>query len=178
MPARRSATTRTVPGPWRLRRATLADLDLLTSHRRRMFAEIRTRRSRAELDRADAQYRRWVRRELPARHFLAFVVETPGGRPAGSGAIWLAPTQPRPGRLGQRPRLPYILSMFTEPAFRGRGVASRIVRAQVRWARERGYARIYLHASAMGRPVYARLGFAPGNEMRRDLPSLPRRRAR
>lgn len=145
-----------------------------------MFSEIGGR-LRAHLDRADPVYHRWVRREMAAGRYLAFVVETADGRPAGSGAVWLVPTQPRPGRLGRTTRLPYILSMFTEPEFRRRGVAARIVRAQVRWATERGYPRIFLHASPMGRPVYARLGFEPGNEMRRDLPgrgTTRRRRSR
>jgi GNAT superfamily N-acetyltransferase len=176
MPARRARGDRATPPALRLRRATAADVDLLVEHRRKMWLAIGGR-LRAHLDRADPVYRRWVRRELAARHFFGFVVEAPDGRPAGSGAIWLVPTQPRPGRLG-RPRLPYILSMFTEPEFRGRGVATQIVAAQVRWAEARGYARIVLHASPMGRSVYARLGFAAGNEMRLDLPARRRRSPR
>ncbi|HTP54285.1 MAG TPA: GNAT family N-acetyltransferase [Thermoplasmata archaeon] len=176
MPPRldRSARAPAGPAPLRLRRARASDLELLVAHRRKMWLAIGGR-LRAHLDRADPVYRRWVRRELAARHFVGFVVETPDGRPAGSGAIWLVPTQPRPGRLA-RPRMPYVMSMFTEPEFRGRGVATRIVRAQIRWARDRGYARLFLHASEMGRPIYARLGFAPGNEMRLDLPARGRRR--
>ncbi|MGP8078615.1 MAG: GNAT family N-acetyltransferase [Thermoplasmata archaeon] len=163
-PARRA--DRDAPGRWR--RATLDDLDLLVAHRHKMWLDIGGR-LRSQLDRADPVYRRWVRRELLARHAFGFVVEARDGRPAGSGVIWLVPSQPRPGRLGRR-RMPYVMSMYTEPEFRGRGVATQIVRAQVRWARERGYARIFLHASERGRPIYARLGFVPGNEMRLDLP--------
>jgi GNAT superfamily N-acetyltransferase len=170
-PARRKTTARSP----RLRRAGPGDLDLLVQHRRKMWEEIGGR-PESELDRADPIYRRWARRELEAHHLIAFVVEGPDGRPAGSGAVWLVPTQPRPGPLG-RPRMPYLMSMYTDPAYRGHGVASRIVRATVRWARREGYARVFLHASAMGRSVYARLGFVPGNEMRLDL-APPRRPGR
>jgi len=72
--------------------------------------------------------------------------------------------------------MPYILSMFTEPRARRRGVASQIVRAMIEWSSRRGYRRIFLHASEEGRSVYAGLGFAPGNEMRLDLPARRERR--
>ncbi len=157
-------------------RAGAGDLAILVAHRRRMWHDIGAARARAELDRADAAYRRWVVRETRAGRFVGFLVRGSDGRVAGSGAIWLQPVQPRPGRLA-RLELPYILSMYSEPDLRGRGVASRLVRAMVRWARERGYRRVFLHASKAGRPVYAGLGFVEGNEMRRDLPT-PRRRGR
>jgi GNAT superfamily N-acetyltransferase len=169
-------TRRTVPsagrGRLRLRTTTALDLPVLVQHRHRMWEEIGGR-TRAELDRADPAYRRWVVRETRAGRFIGFVVEDPRSRVVGSGAVWLQPAQPRPGRLA-RLQMPYILSMYTEPEFRGRGVASRLVRAMVRWATLRGYRRIFLHASRTGRPVYAKLGFVDGNEMRLDL---PRRRA-
>ena len=130
----------------------------------------------AELDRHDLVYRRWVRRETVAGRFLARIVETPRGETVGSGALWLMPMQPRPGPLG-RGEMPYILSMYTEVPYRGHGVASRIVQDFVRWSMARRYGRIFLHASTAGRPVYTRLGFAAGSEMRLELPP-PRRRGR
>ncbi|MGB6500698.1 MAG: GNAT family N-acetyltransferase [Thermoplasmata archaeon] len=171
MPARRAPAPRPAANAviLRLRRATSADVELLVRHRRLMWLAIGGR-FRARLAPADPAYRHWVRRELAARHFLAFVVETTDGRPAGSGAIWLRPAQPRPGRRF-RARMPYILSMYTELEFRGRGVASRIVREQIAWAKAQGYPRLTLHASEQGRPVYAGLGFQPTNEMRLDLPA-------
>jgi GNAT superfamily N-acetyltransferase len=157
-----------------VRPATEADLDLLVVHRRRMWEEIGGRTT-AELDAADPVYRRWFVREHRAGRLTAFVVEDRSGAPLGSGAVWLTPAQPRPGPL-YRTEVPYILSMFTEPAARRRGVAARIIRTIVRWARARRYPRVTLHASTAGRPVYERLGFENGSEMR--LPLLPVRRVR
>ncbi len=165
-----------------MRPARRTDLAVLSAHRLGMWRDIESVRPEgrrwtdAELDRSLAVYRRWAAREMRAGHLVGFVVETLDGRPVGSGMLWLQPVQPRPGPDGGFVQ-PYIHSMFTDPAFRGRGVASRIVRALVRWAEDRGYSRIALHASPMGRPVYERLGFAPSREMRLELPSR-RRRAR
>lgn len=157
-----------------VRAAGPRDLATLVAHRRRMWRDI-GRGTTAQLDRHDVVYRRWLRREIAARRFVGFLVEV-DGRPVASGAVWLAPSPPRPGRF-PREEVPYILSMYTAPGYRGRGLASRLVREMIAWARSRHYPRIVLHASDYGRPVYERLGFVPSREMRRDLPALrPRRR--
>jgi GNAT superfamily N-acetyltransferase len=171
---RSGASRRPTAGRPRLRWATVDDLGLLVRHRRLMWRALRRYR-REELDRHDVAYRRWLRRGLADGELLALVAEDGGGRALASGALWLMPSQPRPGPLG-RGRVPYVLSMFTEPGARGRGLASRIVREMIAWARSHGYPRIVLHASRFGRPVYERLGFEPGSEMRRTLRGVAKRR--
>ncbi len=133
-----------------------------------MWRELRRFRP-ADLDRHDIDYRAWVRRQMATGKFLAFVVDDGSGRPVASGALWLMPSQPRPGPLG-RGEVPYVLSMFTDRRHRGLGVASRIVQEMIAWARARRYGRLVLHASRFGRPVYERLGFENGSEMRLALP--------
>ncbi len=141
-----------------------------------MFREI-GRWSPPVLARSERAYRRWARREMAAHRLFGFVAEDrPEGRVVGSGVVWLQPSQPRPSPLA-RNSMPYIMSMFTEPSYRGRGVASSLVRLMVHWAAARGYRRVFLHASRKGRPVYERLGFEPGNEMRLDLPGRARGRS-
>jgi GNAT superfamily N-acetyltransferase len=131
--------------------------------------------SRRDLDRADAPNRRWIRREMRAHRFFAFLYVVPDGRIAGSGAVWLQRSQPRPGKLAGE-TMPYIMSMFTEPEFRGHGIATELVRTMVRWVGQRGYRRVVLHASRFGRSVYEQLGFESSNEMRLDLPARRLRR--
>jgi len=154
---------------------TVRDEPTLVLHRRRMWEDIGGR-SVAELDAADGPYRRWLRSESAHRRIVGFLAEGAGGEVLGSGIVWLQPAQPRPGPLA-RLTMPYIMSMYTEPTARKRGVASRLAWAMVEWATHAGYRRIFLHASQFGRPVYAALGFEVGNEMRLDLPArLARRR--
>ena len=80
------------------------------------------------------------------------------------------------GSLLARPRLDartvrlgpeaIILNVFTERAWRRRGLARQLMEQVIAWARAHGVVRLVLHASAEGRPLYERLGFEPTNEMR------------
>src|SRR5437879_5278487 len=64
---------------------------------------------------------------------------------AGGGCVWLQPVQPRPHRASMVQ--PYLLSMYTEPGFRRRGVASMVVKEAMGWCRKNKYERLMLHAS-------------------------------
>lgn len=116
--------------------------------------------------RHDRAYRTWVRPRLRSGEVIALIAELPEG-PVASGVLWWREDQPRPG-VGVV-RLPYVMSVYTEPKLRGRGLASRIVQELVRAARAGGASRITLHASDMGRSVYAQLGFERTWEMRKWL---------
>jgi GNAT superfamily N-acetyltransferase len=59
-----------------------------------------------------------------------------------------------------------VLNVYTEPAWRRRGVAEALMRQVIRWAESERLDRLVLHASDEGRPLYQRLGFAATNEMR------------
>jgi len=166
-----------VPG-YSIHTATVADLDALVRHRRGMWEDIGGYDA-AQLDAHDRLYRRWAREKLRTRKLIAWVVDH-RGRAVASGAVWLQATQPHPRiRLGP---VPYLLSMYTEPEHRGKGLATRIVRETMRWAKRAGYPRMTLHASDMGRNVYTRLGWKRTWEMRakmdRTSPSRKSRRGR
>jgi GNAT superfamily N-acetyltransferase len=153
----------------RLAKATVGELDVLVLHRRRMWQDIGGRTVR-QLDAADPVYRKWLRGRLKRGKCAAFVVDE-GGEAVASGVLWIQEAQPRPGWRGTRQG--YLLSMYTEPGSRGRGHATRIVRAAVRWARAQGVDRVTLHASPQGRRVYASAGFERTWEMRRLLRKGP-----
>ncbi len=160
---------------YRVRRAAARDTYILVLHRRRMWEDIGGR-TPEQLDAADPVYRRWYLRETKAGRYVAFVAENPRGRVVASGCLWLQPGQPRPGDASCVD--PYLLSMYTEPEYRGKGLATRIVREAIRWCRENGYGRMTLHASKMGRGVYRRLGYERTWEMRIRMKSHAKRAGR
>jgi len=158
----------------RIRQATLQDLDVLVRQRRGMWRDI-SDHTEAQLDAADREYLRWARPRLKSGTLVGFLAETREGRVVAGGCVWLQEIQPMPGRPDREQ--PYLLSMYTEPEYRGRGLATRIVRETIRWARARGYFRITLHASELGRSLYRKQGFTRSWEMRFRVQPRPRGRA-
>ncbi|MCC6265866.1 MAG: GNAT family N-acetyltransferase [Bryobacterales bacterium] len=65
--------------------------------------------------------------------------------------------------------LGWIAMVLTDPAFRGQGLASRLMEHAIQHLRERGTHWIKLDASDLGRPIYERMGFAAENLMERRL---------
>lgn len=96
---------------------------------------------------------------------------SPSSRPdeivAGAG-IQIRKLLPRPlpnrGGIRLGPEA-IVLNVFTERPWR-RGIAELLMRRVIDWARSNGMARLVLHASSDGRPLYERLGFEQTNEMR------------
>jgi GNAT superfamily N-acetyltransferase len=173
--ARSRGNNRPTSSKLSIRRASLKDLDVLVDQRRAMWTDMGVR-DRPRLERADRAYRRWATTRLRNHQLLGWLVENRDGKIAGGGCVWLQPIQPGPNQTGTIQ--PYLLSMYTSPDFRRRGVASMVVGEAIGWCRTRGYNRLRLHASEMGRPVYKKFGFRRGWEMRLDLDkSTPRPKA-
>ena len=148
------------------RDAVARDVDLLVRHRREMWKDLGVRK-KLVLDKADRAYRKWVKSGFKNRSLLGWIVETKQGVVAGSGCIWLRPAQPRPNVKVQIQ--PYLLSIYTEPPFRRKGVASQVVKEAIKWCRRNGYSRLALHASKYGRGLYRKYGFIRSWEMRLRL---------
>jgi len=145
------------------RRTTVADLGLLIDHRHRMWSDI-GHRTEAEIAEHDGRYRDWAHPRLRSGELVGYVAVAPITGPVASGLVWYRPDQPRP-KLSTLVS-PYILSMYTEPEWRGRGIATRIVKELLGEIRRSGYPNAELHASRFGRRVYDRVGFERTWEMR------------
>ena len=110
------------------------------------------------------RYKAWARKMMRRKKLFPFLVTDGKGKPVAGGSIWIRENQPSPRYPVTE--MPYVMSMYTEPAYRGKGLATMIVRHAIKLSRERGYPRLVLHASEMGEPVYAKLGFKRTTEMR------------
>ncbi len=100
----------------------------------------------------------WLRARLDSPHFGAFVADLEGGIVASGGVtIYDVPPGPAPPA-----REAYVMSMYTLPSHRGRGIARAVLDALVAFATEAGgVGRVWLRASDAGRPVYLGAGFEP-----------------
>jgi GNAT superfamily N-acetyltransferase len=149
-----------------IRKARPSDLGIIMHHRRSMFADM-GHRDPTTLSAMLATSEPLFERGLEDGSYQGWLAEgSPGVVVAGGGVIILEfhshPRDPRPRRA-------WIVNMYTEPSFRRRGLARRLMEAMIVWCREVELTSVFLHASDEGRPLYASLGFTPTNEMRVDL---------
>jgi GNAT superfamily N-acetyltransferase len=150
---------------WKLRRATEGDLLTLVRHRDAMWMEM-GRVAPGEPDPTSRAYGEWLAERMRRGTLTAFIAEE-GGRVLASGGVWVQEVQPRPGHPCTQ--WGYILSIYTEPPARSRGLAKAIVQACIDRAKAAGCTRATLHASDAGRPLYEEFGFEPTSEMWLDL---------
>jgi GNAT superfamily N-acetyltransferase len=119
-----------------------------------------------------ARCARWFRGELRTRRLLGLLAVTRDDVPVASGLMWLQPRYP--SRHFPQLETPIVFSVYTAPAHRRRGLASRIVLGLAAAAQRRGYTRVELFSSKMGRPVYEAIGFRPTEQLRLDLTARPK----
>jgi GNAT superfamily N-acetyltransferase len=158
--------------PFRIRPTTIADAAVIARHRARMFQDMGQLPPPAfELLRAAAETA--LAGALERGEYVGWLL-TPEGEPglvvAGAG-VQLRDVLPHPVDIGGEVgvaagRHGIVLNVFTEPAWRRRGLAELLMRHVLEWARHQRLDRLVLHASAEGRALYQRLGFVATNEMR------------
>ncbi|MDQ2766849.1 MAG: GNAT family N-acetyltransferase [Gemmatimonadota bacterium] len=157
----------------RVRRATLADVPALARHRVGMYRDMGDipDSEEAQLFTASAAYFRVAVASGEYLAWLAFPSTSPNEVVAGAGLIVRAMI-PRPGPTGMiEEREAQVVNVYTEIAWRRRGIAALVMRQLLDYTRANHLNRVSLHASEDGRPLYEALGFAPTNEMRLAQPA-------
>jgi len=149
------------------REATLNDIPVLVRQRRLMWVEVTNAKDEKALDAMDEAYKKYITKTLPAGTFKAWVIETKNGRiVAGGGlAVYEQPPRPQDDTL----RYVYVHSIYTEPEYRRRGFARKILNKIIQYCRENGFRTLTLHAVEASRPLYESVGFKPTTEMRMFL---------
>jgi RimJ/RimL family protein N-acetyltransferase len=133
-----------------LRNVSAADLDLVCRHREEMFREAGS--PEADLAAMSAPFRSWLAPRLTDGRYFGFIAESDRMPIGGIGLMEIDwpphPFHPTAGRRG-------LLMESSDREFERRGLTF-----------------LVLHATAAGRPLYERVGWAQTSEMSKSLPSV------
>jgi GNAT superfamily N-acetyltransferase len=154
------------PEGFTVRRAFVADIDTLVSHRREMFRDM-GHNSDAALEEMSAKFLPWLLNRMNAGEYIAWLAQAGDGSVAAGAGLWLMDWPPH--MIGSGARRGNILNVYTAREFRHRGLARWLTNNAVDWCRENAVDVVILHASDQGRALYQSLGFTPSNEMRIQL---------
>jgi GNAT superfamily N-acetyltransferase len=156
-----------------IRLATIADLELISWHRARMFQDM------GELppdsfDSFRVQSRDQLQHMFERENYVGWLAnpENEPGRIVAGAGVQLREVPPHPqinanGKIDiVSGRQAIIQNVYTEPEWRRRGLAALLIKRIIDWTREKGIDSLVLHASDEGRGLYERLGFVLTTEMR------------
>ena len=148
-----------------IRPGSISDIAEIARQRRRMCEDMNYTDANALslMESATAEY---LKKAIPEGSFRAWLA-CDNGRVVAGGAVVISPWPAHAYELECRRAT--ILNVYTEPGYRRRGIARRIMETMIAWCKKEGFARVTLHASDDGRHFYESLGFEPNNEMRLTL---------
>jgi GNAT superfamily N-acetyltransferase len=144
------------------RTATVEDAELITRHRKAMFADMRDAPEPVLAEMARS-FEPWVRRMLAAGKYAGWIT-CDGDRAIASAGLLILDWAPHFLDPAGEQR-GYVLNVFVEPEYRRRGLAQALMKECLDEALRRGIRVVALHASSKGQPVYEKLGFKMSNEM-------------
>jgi GNAT superfamily N-acetyltransferase len=154
---------------YQIRRATIADMEIIIRQRRSMFEEMGTGTTES-LDRMIAAYYPWLSEKLETGGYVGFLAVDGDTVIAGAGAIISDMRQPHP--VLRDGKTAHVVNVYTESDYRKQGLARRLMQTLVEYFREEGIGSATLHASQFGRSLYESLGFEDAPEMILDLNKL------
>lgn len=143
------------------KRATLEDIDILTSTRIEVLRAANELSGDIDMSEVERQSRGYYEQALADGTHVAYLVFD-GERFVGAGGVSffrVMPTYHNPSG-----RKAYIMNMYTHPEYRRRGIARKTLDLLVGAAKSAGIDAISLEATAMGRPLYEKYGFVRMND--------------
>lgn len=149
-----------------IRPATVADAPTIADHRRSMFRDMGYC-DQVVLDSMAELFLPWVEAKLSSGDYLGWMAVAGEGRVVAGAGLWLMDWPSHV--VGSSLRRGNILNVYTEPEFRRRALARRLMVLALEWCKANQIDFVILHASDEGRRLYESLGFHPSNEMRMKL---------
>jgi len=148
-----------------IREATLADIPEILRQRRGMYIDMNYK-DNASLEAMVKCTAPYLEKAIADGSFRAWLA-CKEDRPVAGGAVVISPWPAHPYDLECRRAT--ILNIYTDPAYRRRGLARALMQTMIDRCRREGFSRVTLHASDDGRHLYESLGFEASNEMRLNL---------
>lgn len=148
-----------------IRAASVTDIPEILRQRRRMYEDMHYNDPPA-LDAMVSHASGYLATAMADGSFRAWLVSD-ADRAIAGGAVVISPWPAHPYDLECRRAT--ILNVYTEPEYRRRGIARKLMQIMIAWCQGKGFARVTLHASDDGRRLYESLGFEASNEMSLNL---------
>ncbi|HEX5324642.1 MAG TPA: GNAT family N-acetyltransferase [Capsulimonadaceae bacterium] len=141
---------------YHIRRATPADIPILAELRLDFLRETASffkREVSAALEKATRDY---LSKAVPSGDFIAWLAEADGQVVATSGLVFFQ-RPPTPGSLSGLDA--YVLNMYTLPDWRGKGIATALLKQIIEYVKTTPARRVSLRATDAGRAIYDKFGF-------------------
>lgn len=148
-----------------IREALPEDIPEILRQRRAMYEDMNYKDAGA-LDAMAKLSAEWLANHIADGSFRAWLA-CDADCPVAGGAVIITPWLAHPYDLECRRAT--LLNVYTNPEYRRRGIARKIMQTMIDWCKREGLARVTLHASEDGRHLYESLGFEASNEMRLKL---------
>ncbi len=140
----------------KIRLADLNDLEILIEFRIALFKEMGVIKGQSDDVSFYNAVKEYLMISIPNKKFFSWVAENNGMIIASSGLVFF---QKPPSPNNPSGKEAYIMNMYTVPEWRGKGVATEIMREIFKFIKEKKVIKISLHATEIGKGVYAKLGF-------------------
>jgi GNAT superfamily N-acetyltransferase len=146
-----------------VRKAEPRDAGIIALHRAAMFRDMGLVSTADAFEELRAASESWLASVLAANQYVGWLV-VDGPNIAAGGGVLIREQFPVPGchRVG---RWAHVMNIYTEPEYRRRGLARRIMQPILEWCEAEGIDRVTLSASEEGKPLYESLGFRQAPEM-------------
>ncbi|OHX14302.1 GNAT family N-acetyltransferase [Chromobacterium sphagni] len=144
-----------------IRRALARDLDQIVQLRMRLFddaVDLNGCRPDAEMLQVTRDY---FQQAFDSDDCATWVADR-AGRVVALGSLVVFARPPYPGNAAGKEA--YLLNMYTLPEQRRQGLAQAILREAMAHAGEKGYAKVWLHATEDGQSLYLSAGFSASDK--------------
>jgi ribosomal protein S18 acetylase RimI-like enzyme len=140
-----------------IRPATTADAPLIAQHRKRMWEDAGNL-GEPSLDAMLQPFIEWATQRIVTGEYRHWFALNEHHEVIGGGGVWYMDFPV--GLFDLSGKRGHILNIYTEPAYRGQGIAKHLMELCIADCRAEKCGTITLNATAQGRPIYERLGFA------------------